>query len=99
MLVADYRIVRDCQDNEVATVGVGRLYPSKALVAVVCNQKGLDDHVVTRLAHFIPDSCYNHIVYKSDRERPVRAVFEEALRLPHKQESCYNLKLQQFVPE
>ena len=99
LLVADYCFVRDCQDKELATVLVGRLYPSKALFAVVCDQKGVDNYVVTRLAHFIRDSGHSHIVYRSDQERSIRAMFEEAFRLSHRQGSCYNPKLQQFVPE
>ena len=98
LLVADYCFVRDCQDKELATVLVGRLYPSKALFAVVCDQKGVDNYVVTRLAHFIRDSGHNHIVYRSDQERSIRAMFEEAFRLSHRQGSCYNPKLQKFVP-
>ena len=63
-----------------------------------CDQKGADDYVITRLAQFIRNSGYSHIVYKSDQEA-IPAMFEEAFRRSHRQGSCYNPKLRQFVPE
>ena len=75
------------------------LYPAKALCAVVCAQKGVDDYVVTRVAQLIRNFGYSHIVYESDQEASIRAMFEEAFRRSHRQGSCYNPKLRQFVPE
>ena len=99
LLAADYCFIRDSQDKDLCTVLVGRLYPAKALFAVVCDQKGADDYVITRLAQFIRNSGYSHIVYKSDQEPSIRTMFEEAFRRSHRQGSCYNPKLRQFVPE
>ena len=100
MLVADYCYIRDCEDKDLATVFVVRLYPTKALFAVVCDKNGPDDkYVVIRLAQFIKDSGYSHIVFKSNQEASIRALFEEAFRASHRQGSCYNPGLQQFVPE
>ena len=76
LLVADYCHVRDNQDEELATILVARLYPSKALLAVYCDQKGVDDYVITRLASFIRDTGYTKVVYKSDQESSIRAMFE-----------------------
>ena len=89
-MVADYCYIRDSQDKELCTVLVGRLYPAKALFAVVRDQKGVDDYVVTRLAQLIRNSGYSHIVCKSDQEASIRAMLEEAFRRSHRQGSCYN---------
>ena len=98
-MVADYCFIHDSQDKDLCTVLVGRLYPAKALFAVVCDQKGDDDDVITRLARSIRNSGYSHIVYKSDQEPSIRTMFEEAFRRSHRQRCCYNPKLRQFVPE
>ena len=98
-MVADYCYIRDSQDKELCTALVGRLYPAKASFAVVCDQKGVDDYVVTRLAQFIRNSGYGHIDYNPDQEASIRAMIEEPLRRSHRQGSCYNPKLKQFVPE
>ena len=50
LLVAEYCHVRDSKDEELATILVARLYPSKALLAVGCDRKGIDDYVINRLA-------------------------------------------------
>ena len=41
LLVADYCHIRDCQNSELATVLVAKLYPAKAMLAVVVDQKRL----------------------------------------------------------
>ena len=38
-------------------------------------------------------------MFKSNQEASIRALFEEAFRASHRQGSCYNPGLQQFVPE
>ena len=99
LLVADYCHVRDNQDEELATILVARLYPSKALLAVYCDQKGVDDYVITRLASFIRDTGYTKVVYKSDQESSIRAMFEQAFRRSGRHGECYNPQLKQFIPE
>ena len=100
LLVADYAQIRDSHDEELATLLIGRIYPAKALFAVVCDQKGVDDYVITRIAQFLRDSGYRHVVYKSDQERSIRAMFAEAFRRSGQQGgSCHNPRLTQFVPE
>ena len=55
-MVADDCYIRDSQDKELCTVLVSRLSSAKALFAVVCGQKGVDDYVVIRLAQLIHNS-------------------------------------------
>ena len=49
-MVANYCYIRESNNKELCTVFVGRLDPAKAPFAVVRDQKGVDDYVVTRLA-------------------------------------------------
>ena len=53
--VADYCFMGDSSDEEMCLTLVAKLYPAKALLAVVCDQKGVDDQVVGRLS--IQASC------------------------------------------
>ena len=46
LFCADYCYVRDEHDEDLLTVMVGKLYPSKALFASACDVKGPDDAVV-----------------------------------------------------
>ena len=82
-----------------ATILVARLYPSKALLAVYCDQKGVDDYVITRLAAFIRDTGYTKVVYKSDQESSIRGMFEQAFRRSGRHGERYNPQLKQFIPE
>ena len=45
---ADYCFIRDVDDPNNVSCLVGRLYPSKAIFASACGQKGADDPVVKR---------------------------------------------------
>ena len=99
LLVADYCQIRDSREEDLATVLVARLYPAKAILGVVCDNKGVDEMVIARLASFIKDSGYSKIVYKSDQERALRAMLEESFRRSGRTGECYNPTLQQFVPE
>ena len=58
LLVADYCYMRDCHDTELATVLVAKLYPARAMLAIVVDQKGLSQTVISRVAKFIKDSGY-----------------------------------------
>ena len=99
LLVADYCFVGDNHDKELSTILVARLYPSKALLATVCPHKGVDEKVVSRMASFIKDSGYRSIVYRSDQEPSIRAMFEEAFKAAGREGVSYNPNLQQMVPE
>ena len=78
---------------------VARLYPARAILATVCDQKGNDDIVISRVAQFIKDSGYSRVVYKSDQEASVRLVFEEAFKRSQREGIDYNPGLVQFVPK
>ena len=99
LMVADYAYVRDHMDTAVVTVLVVRLKPSNLLMATVCDEKGLDESVVTRLSQFIKASGYARIAYRSDQEASLRALFEAAFVTSQRQGESYNAKLEQLVPE
>ena len=66
LFCADYCFIRDKDDPENLTCLVGRLYPSKALFASACDQKGADDEAVGRLSSFIKDAGISKMVYKTN---------------------------------
>ena len=51
------------------------------------------------MASFIKDSGYRSIVYRSDQEPSIRAMFEEAFKAAGREGVSYNPNLQQMVPE
>ena len=59
----------------------------------MCPHKGVDEVVISRLASFIKDSGYSSIVYRSDQEPSIRAMFEEAFKVAGRE------GLHQMVPE
>lgn len=99
LLVGDYCMLRDSNDNDLAQVLVCRLYPARALMATACDAKGADDHAITNLSALIKESCYRNIVYKSDQERSIRSMLEETFKRLGSQGVNYNPKLEQFIPE
>ena len=80
LFCADYCFIRDVDDPDNVSCLVGRLYPSKAIFASACDQKGADDPVVKRLSNFIKESGISKMVYKTDQESALRSTIEEALR-------------------
>ena len=58
LLVGDYGFVRDSRDEDLLTMYVGRLYPSRAVVAFPVSQKGHDECAVHRLANFLRTCGY-----------------------------------------
>ena len=81
LFCADYCFVKESHDEDMATVLAGRLYPSMAVLATVCDTKGpKDERALARLTTFIKESGYPRLVYKSDQERAIAAMIEEALR-------------------
>ena len=69
------------------------------MMATVCDEKGLDVQIVSRLAQFIKETGYAHIAYRSDQEVGLRSLFEEAFTKSTRQGELYNPRLQQMVPE
>ena len=53
LLVGDYAFIRDSRDEDLLTIFVGRMYPSRSIVIIPCQQKGDDPYAVNRLANFI----------------------------------------------
>ena len=52
-----------------------------AVLVTVCDTKGpKDERALARLTTFIKESGYPRLVYKSDQERAIAAMIEEALR-------------------
>ena len=78
LLVADYCHMRDSQDSELAKVLVAKLFPARAILAVVVDQKGLSEMVTDRVAKFIKDSGYLKLAYRSDQEPSIRAMLDYA---------------------
>ena len=76
LLVADYAHVRDHLGKSLATVLAGRLQASNLTMATVCDERGLDPQTIASLLKFIEESGYSHLVYKSDQEFGLRALFE-----------------------
>ena len=72
LFCADYCFVKESHDEDMATVLAGRLYPSMAVLATVCDTKGpKDERALARLTTFIKESGYPPLVYKSDQERAI----------------------------
>ena len=100
LLVADYCFVRDNNDAETITILVARLYPSRSMMATVVDAKGADPNAVARLAKFIKDSGYAKIIYRSDQERSIVALFEETFKASSREGTpSHNAVLTQMVPE
>ena len=100
LLVADYCFVRDNVDTDCVTVLVARLYPSRSMLATVVDAKGADQNAVARLARFLRDSGYAKIVYRSDQERSIIALFEETFKASGREGTpLHNPQLTQMVPE
>ena len=100
LLVADYCFVRDNNDSETITILVARLYPSRTMLATVVDAKGPDPNAVARLAKFIKDSGYAKVIYRSDQERSIVALFEETFKASNREGTpLFNATLTQMVPE
>ena len=99
LLAADYCFLGDSDDEEKATTLVAVLYPSRAILATVVPAKGPDSNAVARLATFIKESGYAQIVYKSDQEPSIRALFEAAFQASTREGILHNPKLVQMTPE
>ena len=82
LMAIDYCFVRDSEDEEPLTLLVGKMNPYKAFVALPVDLKGTGHpSVIWRLAKFIKDCGPKRIVVRSDQERSLVPVIEEALKL------------------
>ena len=80
LFVVDYCYLRDGRDEDLLTCLVGRLYPSRALISVPCDVKGIDDYAIDRLAEFLKNSGVYRMVHMSDQESALGAVVEAAIK-------------------
>ena len=80
LLVFDYAFPRAADETETVTCLIGKMYPMRTTFGVVCDQKGRDPHVISRLAAFIRENGVRHIVYKSDQEESISAMAKEAIK-------------------
>ena len=79
LLVADYCFVRDARDEDVLTCFVGRLYPSRALISIPCDMKGVDDYAIGRLVEFVKECGINRLVYMCDQEKAIGAMIQASM--------------------
>ena len=82
LFCSDYCFVGDTRtEADNLTVLVGKLYPPKALFAVVCECKGAGDaYAVGRLCQFLRECGMKDLVYKSDQQASIIALVNEVLR-------------------
>ena len=77
--MGDYCFVRGAKDEDALTLYVGKLYPSRALVAIPVQNKGFDEYGCNRLANFLRQSGVQRFVYMSDQEGALRTFTEGAI--------------------
>ena len=83
LLVADYAFVKDKDDAVLCKLLVGKLYPSRKVLACVVDSKGVaDPYAVARVSSFIKESGLTNLnfVVKTDQESSICAVMEQAIR-------------------
>ena len=71
----------------------------RTVIAVVCDHKGRDAHVGSRLAAFIRENCVRELVYTPDQEAAIVAMAREAINLTGIKSETVNPDLHQAVPE
>ena len=79
LLVLDYCFVRNNQDEDLLTLLVGRLYPSRTIFACPVDMKGRDPTAVAQLSDFIKANGLTKFVYKCDQERALGALNEAVI--------------------
>ena len=76
LLVADYCFVWDRHDQDLLTILVARLYPSRAIVAIPNDTKGPDVYATSHLAAFLKASGVDKLVYMCDQENALRTMYD-----------------------
>ena len=100
LLVFDYAFIRDADTEDMLTILVGRHYPSRALFATVCDQKGPSDKItVDRLCQFFRSVGAKDVVFKSDQERSIVSLLNEVLRVSKLEGDPHFGSLNSAVPE
>ena len=80
LFVADYGFVRDSKDEDLVTCFIGRVYPSRCVISIPCDVKGIDDYAVGRLAHFFESCGLTRMVYMCDQETSMSAMLKDAMK-------------------
>ena len=74
LLVLDYCFIRNTQDEDLLTLLVGRLYPTRAIFACPVDMKGRDPIAIARLGDFIESNGLTKFVYRCDQERALDSL-------------------------
>ena len=80
LLVLDYAFIRNKDEDDLTTILVGKCYPSPKVSACVLDAKGTDQLAINKVADLIRDCGLTRFVWKSDQERAIRALMEEAIK-------------------
>ena len=79
LLVFDYCLVRNKQDEDLLTLLVGPLHPTKKIFACPVDMKGRDPVAVSMLSDFIKVNGLTKFVYKCDQERALDALSQTVI--------------------
>ena len=63
LLVLDYCFIRNEQDEDILTLLVGRVYPTRTFFACPVDVKGRDSNAVAKLGDFIKANGLTKFVY------------------------------------
>ena len=67
LLVLDYCFVRNQPDQDLVTVLVGKLYPTRKTFGCVVDVKGMDEYAICRMTEFIKSAGVHKFVYECDQ--------------------------------
>ena len=81
LFVLDYCFVRKSTDQDLITVVVGRLYPSRTVFAVPCDVKGPDEHAINRLVTFFTHCGIYDFNYMCDQESSIETLIQAAIKV------------------
>ena len=90
LLVTDYCYLRDSVDQDLLTVLIARVYPWKMTFGVAVDVKGRDEAAIKRLASFIKACGLHQFNYRSDQEKSLLALVEEAIALSGREARAAN---------
>ena len=80
LLVLDYCFVRNNLDEDLLTLLVGRLYPTRTIFACSLDMKGRDPVAIAKLGDFIKANGLTKIVCKCDQERALNALNQSVVQ-------------------
>ena len=80
LLVLDYAFLRNKEEKILTTILVGKCYPSRQVLACVLDMKDTDYLAINRVAEFIRECGLTTFVWKSDQDKSIRALMNEAVK-------------------